>query len=141
MAATRGRSATRKSTRVRGASPKRAGEAALKRLDASLDAAQTAVKDLRSEMSRTGKDLFADVQKLIADARRDTRRMSRSALKDLDELQETVRGGRPTSPRGKARTTGSRKKGAPTKHGRSTARRKAGARSASRRSSSASRSR
>jgi hypothetical protein len=112
MATAQKRSAASRSARARAADgSKQAGQAALKRLDASLEAAQQAAKDLSGELSRSGKGLFGDVQKLLADARRHTRRMSKTALKDLDQLQEAVRRGRSSKP-GSARTTAAKRRSA-----------------------------
>jgi ABC-type transporter Mla subunit MlaD len=67
---------------------------ALDRLNDSLDASQSALKDLRSEMSRGSRELLTDVDKTLRDARKNLRRTSRRIAKDLEEVQQAARGKR-----------------------------------------------
>jgi ABC-type transporter Mla subunit MlaD len=90
---------------------------ALGRLSDSIEAAQAALKDLRSEMSRGSRDLVSDVDKTLRDARKNLRRTSRRIAKDLDEVQQAARG---------KRTVGARK-AAPS--GRGSTRRRSTSRS------------
>src|SRR5881396_2922614 len=85
------------SKRARTSSPKSTAPASLDRLNASLEAAQKALTDLGSNLGRGGRDLLKDVQKLLRDARRDTLRLNKSLITDLNHLQKTVTGrqGRP----------------------------------------------
>jgi len=72
---------------------------ALGRLSDSIDAAQAALKDLRSEMSRGSRDLLKDLDKTLRDARKNLGRTSRRIAKDLDEVQKAARGKRATTAR------------------------------------------
>jgi ABC-type transporter Mla subunit MlaD len=73
------------------------GPEALGRLNDSIEAAQMALKDLRSEMSRGSRELLKDVDKTLRDARKNLRRTSRRIVKDLDEVQQAARGKRTTT--------------------------------------------
>jgi hypothetical protein len=64
----------------------------LERLQASIDAAEAALKDVRSEMSRGSRELLKDVEKTLRDARKNLRRVSRRVSKDLEEVGQAVRG-------------------------------------------------
>ena len=85
----------RTATRQRGAAS--GGPDALGRLNDSIDAAQAALKDLRSEMSRGSRDLLKDLDKTLRDARKNLGRTSRRIAKDLDEVQQAARGKRTTT--------------------------------------------
>ena len=74
----------RPATRQRGAAS--GGPDALGRLNDSIEAAQAALKDLRSEMSRGSRDLLKDLDKALRDARKNLGRTSRRIAKDLDEV-------------------------------------------------------
>jgi ABC-type transporter Mla subunit MlaD len=87
----------RPATRQRGAAS--GGPDALGRLNDSIEAAQAALKDLRSEMSRGSRELLKDVDKTLRDARKNLRRTSRRIAKDLDEVQQAARGKRTTTAR------------------------------------------
>lgn len=75
------------------------GRDALGRLNDSIEAAQAALKDLRSEMSRGSRELLKDLDKTLRDARRNLGRTSRRIAKDLDEVQQAARGKRTTTAR------------------------------------------
>jgi ABC-type transporter Mla subunit MlaD len=79
---------------------------ALGRLSDSIEAAQAALKDLRSEMSRGSRDLVKDVDRTLRDARKNLRRTSRRVAKDLDEVQLAARGRRTTGARKAASSRG-----------------------------------
>ena len=81
--ATRG-STTRDSTKGSGA--------ALDRLGGSLDAAQEALKDLRRELSKGGRDLLKDLEVLLRDARKNLRGTQRTLVKDLEAMQKAAAG-------------------------------------------------
>jgi hypothetical protein len=68
--------------------------AALDRLGGSLDAAQDALKDLRGELSKGGRDLLKDLDVLLRDARKNLRGARRTLVKDLDEVQKAAAGKR-----------------------------------------------
>ena len=67
---------------------------ALERVNASIDAAQAALKDLRSEMGRGSHELLKDVETTLRDARKHLRNVSRHVSKDLEEVQQAVTGKR-----------------------------------------------
>ena len=75
------------------------GPDALGRLNDSIDAAQAALKDLRSEMSRGSRELLKDLDKTLRDARKNLGRTRRRIAKDLDEVQQAARGKRTTAAR------------------------------------------
>jgi ABC-type transporter Mla subunit MlaD len=87
----------RSATRQRGASS--GGPDALGRLNNSIEAAQAALKDLRSEMSRGSRELLKDLDKTLRDARKNLGRTSRRITKDLDEVQQAARGKQTTAAR------------------------------------------
>jgi ABC-type transporter Mla subunit MlaD len=72
---------------------------ALGRLNGSIEAAQAALKDLRSEMSRGSRELLKDLDKTLRDARKNLGRTRRRIAKDLDEVQQAARGKRTTTAR------------------------------------------
>jgi hypothetical protein len=106
MATTQTRTKRKRSTRARTSSRKSPAAASLDRLNASLEAAQKALTDLGGNLGRGGSDLLKDVQKLVSGARRDTLRLNKSLLTNLNQLQKTMtgRGGRPRAGQ-KSRTT------------------------------------
>jgi hypothetical protein len=73
------------------------GDAALERLGGSLDAAQEAVKDLRRELGKGGRDLLRDLEVLLRDARKNLRGARRTLVKDLEEVQKAAAGKRATA--------------------------------------------
>ena len=83
--------ATRGSTEREGA---KSGGGALDRLGGSLDAAQDALKDLRRELSKGGRDVLKDLDVLLRDARKNLRGARRTLIKDLDEVQKAASGKR-----------------------------------------------
>lgn len=80
----------RSSTRKAGARGR--GDKALERVNDSIDAAQAALTDLRSEMSRGSRELLKDVETTLRDARKHLRNVSRHVSKDLEEVQHAVAG-------------------------------------------------
>jgi hypothetical protein len=99
-------------------------EAALERLNASLDAAQDAAKALRTDMGRGTRDLARNLERLIKANRRDAAKLAKAVRRDLAELQKAVTSS-PARPRAKAGTTGAR---STTPRARKTTTRKAPAR-------------
>jgi hypothetical protein len=75
------------------------GHKALERLNDSVDAAQAALKDLRSEMSRGSREVLKDVETTLRDARKNLRSVSRRVSKDLEEVQHAVTGKRTAAKR------------------------------------------
>jgi hypothetical protein len=127
--------ARRKTTRKqpRRGSAARTGDAALKRLNSSLDAAQDALTELRKNLGRGGRGVVNDVHKRVTDLRKDARKLNKSVRSELDQLQKSIAGGRPSTG---ARRTGGRK-AATSKAGArkpAAARRKTAARSGAKRS-------
>ena len=88
--------ATRGSTRGEGA---KSANAALDRLAGSLDAAQDALKDLRRELSKGGRDVLRDIDVLLRDARMNLRGAQRTLVKDLEEVRKAALGERATAKR------------------------------------------
>ena len=134
MATAQTKTTRKKSTRARTSSRKSTGAASLDRLNASLETAQKALTELTGNLGRGGRDLLKDVQKMLRDTRRDTRRLNKSLLADMDQLQKTATGtgGRPRVSQ-KSRTTrktatrkAARGRTASTRSSRSTASRRAG---------------
>ena len=75
----------------------KSGSAALDRLGGSLDAAQDAIKDLRRELSKGGRDALEDLDVLLRDARKNLRGTTRTLVKDLEEVQKAAAGKRTTA--------------------------------------------
>lgn len=72
---------------------------ALERLNDSIEAAQAALKDLRSEMGRGSRELLKDVDTTLRDARKNVRSVSRQVARDLDQVQRAARGKKPAGGR------------------------------------------
>jgi hypothetical protein len=70
------------------------GTGSLDRLSGSIDAAQDALKDLRGELSKGGRDALKDLDVLLRDVRKNLRSTQRTVLKDLEEMQKAVAGKR-----------------------------------------------
>jgi ABC-type transporter Mla subunit MlaD len=89
------------------------GDKALELVNDSIDAAQAALKDLRSEMSRGSRELLKDVETTLRDAHMHLRNVTRHVSKDLEEVQHAVVGKRrPAKRKSAARTTAPRKSAA-----------------------------
>ena len=85
---------------TRGSTPRggtKRDDAPLDRLGGSLDAAQEALKDLRRELSKGGRDLLKDLDALLRDARKNLRGARRTLVKDLEEMQQAAAGKRPAA--------------------------------------------
>jgi ABC-type transporter Mla subunit MlaD len=107
--AQRSTKASRSGTAARRKTTRGAGDKALERLNDSIDAAQAALKDVRSEMSRGSRELLKDLDTTLKDARKNLRRVSRRVVKDLEEVQQAAAGRRTnaqrkTTARGRSRT-------------------------------------
>jgi hypothetical protein len=81
---------------------KQAGSAALDRLRASIESAETALKDLQGEVSRDSRALLKDVAKTLTTARRNLTRSRGRIVKDLGQIQQALVKGRTTGPAKKA---------------------------------------
>ena len=81
------------------------------RANAALEAAQKAFTDLRNELQKGGSRLLKDAQlrnteKLLKDAGKTYRTVSKRLLKDLEDLQKAATTGkRPASRKGTTKTT------------------------------------
>ena len=94
-----------KTTRRRAASKSQsAGEKSLERIHDSIEAAQAALKDLRGEMNRGSRVLLKDVETTLRDARKQLRSVNRAVVRDLQAVQQTMRGQK-SKPARKAGTT------------------------------------
>jgi hypothetical protein len=88
---------------------KQAGSAALDRLRASIEAAETALKDLQGEVSRDSRDLLKDIGKTLKATQRNLTRSRRRIAKDIEHLEHAlVKGKSPSRPAAKAATSASR---------------------------------
>ena len=66
----------------------------MERLNASVEAAQAALKELRGELDRGSRELLHDVDVTLRDARKNVRRVSRQLVKDLEVVQQAAAGKR-----------------------------------------------
>jgi hypothetical protein len=91
---------------------KQAGSAALDRLRASIEAAETALKDLQGEVSGNSRDLLKDIGKTLKATQRNLTRSRRRIAKDIEHIENAlVKGKAPSSPAAKSRATASRASG------------------------------
>lgn len=79
--------------------PARGGSSPVDRLGDSIDAAQDALKDLRGELSKGGRDVVKDLDALLRDARKNLRGARRTLAKDLEEMQKAAAGKRRPTPK------------------------------------------
>ena len=95
---------------------------ALAQLEKSIDTAQGALKDLRTELGRGGRELLKDLEKTLADSRKSLRSLTKTVTQDLERLQKAA------TPRRAKKTarkrTGARKTTARKSASKSTARSK-----------------
>ena len=101
---------------------KQGGSAALDRLRASIEAAETALKDLQGEVSRDSRALLKDVSKTLRTTRRNLSRSSGRIVKDLEQIQQALVKGKATRATAKppakkrpAKTRSAKKRAAPAK--------------------------
>src|ERR1700746_376212 len=88
---------------------KKAGDAALDRLRASIEAAETALKDLQAEVSRDSRDLVKDIGKTLKATQRNLTRSRRRIANDLEQIERAlVKGKAPTRPATKRATSAPR---------------------------------
>jgi len=73
---------------------KQAGSTALDRLQSSIEAAETALKDLRGEVGRDSRDLLKDVAATLKAARRNLIRSRRRIAKDLEQIEQVLTKGK-----------------------------------------------
>src|SRR5438876_11842872 len=82
---------------------KQGGSAALDRLRASIEAAETALKDLQGEVSRDSRALLKDVGKRLTTARRNLTRSRGRIVKAPDQTDQPRATGKTTRPAPKRR--------------------------------------
>ena len=73
---------------------KQAGSAALDRLRASIEAAETALKDLQGEVSRDSRELLKDIGKTLKATQRNLTRSRRRIAKDLEQIEKALMNGK-----------------------------------------------
>jgi len=66
------------------------GPKAVSRLEKSLDAADVALKDLRKELGRGGRDTIKDFEKTLSDSRKNLRSLARTLSRDAEKLQKAA---------------------------------------------------
>ncbi len=69
---------------------KQAGSTALDRLGASIEAAETALKDLQGEVSRDSRHVLKDVGTTLKTARGNLTRSRRRIAKDLEQIEQAL---------------------------------------------------
>jgi hypothetical protein len=84
---------------------KQAGSAALDRLLASIDAAETALKGLPGEVRRDSRDLLKDIGKTLKTARRNVIRSRQRTVKDLERIEKALVKGKAARPARKRATS------------------------------------
>lgn len=78
---------------------KKAGSAALDRLQASIEVAETALRDLQGEVSRNSRALLKDIGTTLRATRRNLNRSRRRIAKDLEQIEQAlVKGKAPARP-------------------------------------------
>jgi hypothetical protein len=83
---------------------KQAGSAAIDRARASIEAAETGLKNLQGEVSRDSRDLLKDVGKTLRTARRNLTRGRRQIVKDFEHVQEALVKGKSPRPQKRAQS-------------------------------------
>jgi hypothetical protein len=119
------RKSTRKQPRRRSSGS--AGDAAIKRLNSSLDAAHDALTELRKNLGRGGRGVVGDVHKRVTDLRKDARKLNKSVRTELEQLQKSLAGtrSRKTAGRGGTRKATTRRTKATTSRAKAASRTKA----------------
>jgi hypothetical protein len=92
---------------------KQAGNAALDRLQASIDAAETALKDLQGEVSRNNRALLKDIGTTLKATRRNVNRSRRRIAKDLQQIQQALVKGKAAAAPASKRAASAPKRAAP----------------------------
>lgn len=80
---------------------RQAGNAAFDRLRASIEAAETALKELQGEVSRDSRDLLKDMAKTLRTTRRSLTRSRGRIVKDLEQIQQALVKGKSPRPAAK----------------------------------------
>jgi hypothetical protein len=68
------------------------------RLTKSIDTADDALRELRKELGRGGKEVLKDLEKALKDSRKGVGSAQKSAAKNAEKLQRVVTTGRKTKP-------------------------------------------
>jgi hypothetical protein len=97
---------------------KKAGNSALDRLQTSIDAAESALKDLRREVGRESQERLKDVGTQLTATRRNLTRSRNRIMKDLEQFEHRLMKGKA---KGKAKAK-ARVRPAPKKRARKTSR-------------------
>jgi N-acetylmuramoyl-L-alanine amidase CwlA len=97
---------------------KKAGNSALDRLQTSIDAAETALKDLRREVGRESQERLKDVGTTLTATRKNLTRSRNRIMKDLEQFEHRLMKGKA---KGKAKAK-ARVRSAPKKRARKTSR-------------------
>jgi hypothetical protein len=87
---------------------RQAGGAALDRLQASIEAAETALKDLRGEVGRDSRDLLKDLGTALKDARANLTRSRKQIVTDLEQIEQALVKGKAAPPGTKRATNAPR---------------------------------
>ena len=98
------RSASRRTARKKTAKRSTAtakGPLSLSRLETAVDAAQAHLKDLRTELGRSGRDVLKDLDKALTDSRKNLRSLTKTVAKDVSNLQKAATPGRKATARKK----------------------------------------
>src|SRR3954453_12540923 len=128
--------ATRRTGGSRAKSGGSSAEKTWTRLTKSIDTADDALKDLRKELGRGGKEVLKDLEKALKDSRKGIGSAQKSAAKNAEKLQRVVTTGRKTKP-SRSSASGRTKKASSSRSSggsRATAKRSTAKRSTSRRS-------
>jgi N-acetylmuramoyl-L-alanine amidase CwlA len=97
---------------------KKAGNSALDRLQTSIDAAETALKDLRREVGRESQERLKDVGTTLTATRKNLTRSRNRIMKDLEQIEHRLMKGKA---KGKAKAKAG-VRSAPKKRARKTSR-------------------
>src|SRR3712207_3902836 len=68
------------------------------RLTKSIDTADDALKELRKELGKGGREVLKDLEKALKDSRKGARSAQRTAAKEAEKLQRVIVTGRKTKP-------------------------------------------
>jgi ABC-type transporter Mla subunit MlaD len=106
----RGTSRTSGTGRAKRPASKPAGPKSMGQLEKALEAAESALKDLRQELGRGGREAVKDLNQTVKDARKHLRGLSKTVMRDLEKLQSAAGRGTASRPSGRStRSTAARK--------------------------------
>src|SRR4051794_17214283 len=84
------RSSSRSRGSARSSSSKSRQPRSLARLDKSINASQDALKELRKELGRGGRDVLKDIEKTLKDSRKNLTSLTRTVGRDLGKVQRAA---------------------------------------------------